>query len=66
IGGGLVGGLVTTGVPEEDAHYYDAQFRAGRSLVTVQARDRAAEARAILQHYGGHHRTTTPSSSAET
>ena len=63
IGGGLVGGLVTTGVPEEDAHFYDEQFRAGRSLVTVQARDRAAEAYAILQRHGGHDRTTLPSAS---
>jgi uncharacterized protein (TIGR02271 family) len=51
---GLVGALVGAGVPEEEAKYYEDEFRAGRTLVTVQANGRAAEARAILQRCGAY------------
>lgn len=54
VGGGLLGGLVTTGVPEDEARYYDEEFQSGRTLVTVKAGDRANEARAIIQRYGGY------------
>src|SRR5438128_4822924 len=32
-GGGLIGAL---GVPEEEAQYYDQEFRSGRAIVTVR------------------------------
>jgi len=52
--GGLLGALTGMGVPEEDARYYDEEFKGGRTLVTVKADDRYDEARAILHSHGGH------------
>jgi hypothetical protein len=50
--GGLIGALVGMGVPEEDAKYFDARFREGGTLVTVNAVDSTSEAVAILQRHG--------------
>jgi hypothetical protein len=49
--GGLVGALVGAGIPEEHAHYYQGEFEAGRTIVTVHADGRADDARAILRRY---------------
>ncbi len=49
--GGLVGALVGAGIPEEHAHYYQGEFEAGRTIVTVQADGRADEAKAALRRY---------------
>jgi hypothetical protein len=49
---GLVGALVGAGVPAHEAAHYQAEFDAGRTIVTVQADDRAAEATGILRHHG--------------
>ena len=46
---GLVGALVGAGIPEDEAQYYQGEFEAGRTIVTVQADGRADEARAILR-----------------
>jgi heat induced stress protein YflT len=51
--GGLIGALVGMGVPEEDAKYFDAGFRQGGTLVTVDAGDATSEAVTILQRNGG-------------
>jgi uncharacterized protein (TIGR02271 family) len=50
--GGLIGALIGMGVPEEEAHHYNREFEAGRTIVTVKADGRANEARSILQRYG--------------
>lgn len=50
--GTVLGGLIGLGVPEDDAAYYDEEFRTGRTLVTCQAGDLYAEAMAIMQRYG--------------
>jgi len=50
--GGLLGALVGMGVPEEDAQHFDKGFRAGGTLVTVAAGNRAEEARACLYESG--------------
>ena len=50
--GTVLGGLIGLGIPEDDAAYYDEEFRSGRTLVTVQAGDRQPEAVAILRRYG--------------
>jgi hypothetical protein len=50
--GGLLGALVGMGVPEEDAEHFDRGFRAGGTLVTVAAGDRAEEARTCLYESG--------------
>jgi len=46
--GGLIGALVGMGVPEEDARHFERGFQEGGILVTVQAGDRAEEAREAL------------------
>ena len=46
--GGLIGALVGLGVPEEDARHFDAGFREGGTLLTVDAGTRVADAAAIL------------------
>ena len=50
--GGLIGALVGMGVPEEDARYFDAGLRDGRTLLTVIGTDRAPQAVAILERHG--------------
>lgn len=52
-GGGIIGALTGVGIPEDEARYYDTEFRRGGIVVTVQARGRYDEARAILREYGG-------------
>lgn len=46
--GGLIGALVGLGVPEVDARHFDEGFRAGGTLVTVDAGPRTSQAVAIL------------------
>jgi hypothetical protein len=50
--GGLLGALAGLGVPEEDARHFDQGFRAGATLVTVNAGDRTEEARNCLYESG--------------
>jgi len=63
---GLVGGLIGLGIPEEEATYYDTEFQAGRTIVTVNANGRYDEATAILQRFQAYDFTTrdTAASSA--
>ena len=51
--GGIIGALTGAGVPEDEARYYDDEFRRGGIVVTVQARGRYDEARRIMHEYGG-------------
>ena len=50
--GGIIGALVGLGVPEADARHFDEGLRTGRTLVTVDAGPRTAEALAILNRHG--------------
>jgi len=50
--GWLVGGLAGLGIPREEAEYYEGQVQQGRTLVTVDAQGREAEARSILLRNG--------------
>jgi hypothetical protein len=52
--GALAGGLVKLGVPEEEAHWYEQEAHGGRTLVTVRAGTRAAEARELLRQFGAY------------
>ena len=45
-------GLIPFYDPFADAGYYDSEFQAGRTLVTVQADGRGQEASDIMQRYG--------------
>ncbi len=51
--GSLVGALVSTGVPEEDANYYAEGIRRGGTLVSVRTEDHLAdEAYDVMQRAG--------------
>lgn len=52
--GGLLGGLTALGVSDEDAKYYDEEFKAGRSLVAVKAEGRYDEVRERLRALGAY------------
>ncbi|OWK39745.1 general stress protein [Fimbriiglobus ruber] len=56
--GSVVGGLIGLGVPEDEASYYEEEFRSGRTLVTVRTENRAEEARSILNQHGAVQRET--------
>lgn len=62
--GGLVGWLSGQGIPEEEAREYESEFKAGRTLVTVQADGRYDEAVAILQRSGAATRAQTTTRAA--
>jgi uncharacterized protein (TIGR02271 family) len=57
---GLAGSLIGLGIPEDEANYYDQEFRAGRVLVTVDAGARFQEAQAILARNGGYDMRSAP------
>ena len=52
--GGLLGALIGLAIPEEDARYYQTEVETGRTLVTVQAGGRYAEAVDILRSNGAY------------
>jgi uncharacterized protein (TIGR02271 family) len=51
---GIAGLLIGMGIPEEEANYYESEFKAGRTLVTVNAENRYDEAVTIIRRHGGH------------
>jgi hypothetical protein len=55
--GGLAGALLGMGMTEEDATYYDSEFTQGRTIVTVDAGARAADAQRVLARHGGRNRS---------
>jgi len=61
---GLVGALIGGGVPEHEAKYYDEEFEAGRTIVTVTANGRATEATAILRRHGAYDMSSRGSTAA--
>ena len=62
--GGIVGALIGLGVPEEEAQYYEDEFKAGRTLVTVKADGRYNEAWTILSRNGAYDVATKPAGAA--
>jgi hypothetical protein len=61
---GLVGALVGAGVPEHEAKYYDSEFEAGKTIVTVNAGPRYDDASSILRMAGGYDMSTSRASAA--
>jgi len=51
---GVVGALIGAGIPENEAKYYNEEFEAGRTIVTVQTDGRADEATAIMRRHGAY------------
>jgi len=50
---GLVGALIGLGISEEDAAYYEGELKSGRTLVTVQAPEHAADIHDIIHRHNG-------------
>src|SRR5919199_5876931 len=64
-GGGLLGALTgSMGVPEEEARYYDQEFKSGRTIVTVKADGRYDEAQRILRDYDAYDVSSQPGGAA--
>ena len=64
---GIAGALVGLGIPQEEASYYENEFKSGRTLVTVKADSRYTEARDILRRHGAYdhdNRTAATATSA--
>ena len=62
---GVLGALIGMGIPEEEAGYYEDQFQAGRTIVTVKPEGRALDAMAILNRFGSYDRKTAPRPAGE-
>lgn len=54
--GALAGALIGMGVPEEEARFYEGEFTAGRTIVTVRAGSpmQFGQARDIMRRYGAY------------
>jgi len=63
---GLVGALIGAGVPEDEANYYENEFKEGRIIVTVQADGRADQASSILRARGAYDMSTRGSTTGAT
>lgn len=57
---GILGALIGLGIPEEEARYYEQEFKSGRTLVTVRAPGRYEEARDILRRHGAYDMANRP------
>jgi uncharacterized protein (TIGR02271 family) len=64
--GGIVGALVGLGIPEEEAEFYESEVKAGRTIVTVTAGDRANVAREIIRRHNGFDRNQSQSGTVPT
>lgn len=54
---GIGGALAGMGVSDDDAKYYEGEYQAGRTIVTVEAPN-PTEAQRILTQYGGYDRSS--------
>jgi len=55
---GLAGALIGMGIPKEDAEFYEGEFNEGRTIVTVNAGTKNAEALSIIRQFGGYDRSS--------
>jgi hypothetical protein len=51
---GLAGALIGLGIPEDEARFYEDEFRSGRYVVTVRAEHRYDQAADALRRHGGY------------
>jgi len=63
-GGGIIGALTGAGVPEDEARFYDEEFKRGGIVVSVTAPGRYGEAMSTLREYGARDTTTAGTSFA--
>jgi uncharacterized protein (TIGR02271 family) len=63
---GLGGALVGMGIPKDEAEYYESEFQAGRTIVTVTAPGRETEARSVMDRFGAYDRSSAEMSGSTT
>jgi uncharacterized protein (TIGR02271 family) len=51
---GLAGALIGMGIPEQEAQFYEEEFKSGRTVVTVKCDSRYDEAVAILRRHNAY------------
>jgi hypothetical protein len=51
---GIAGALIGLGMSEEDADYYEDEFKRGRTLLTVKAGAKEPIALQVIERHGGH------------
>jgi len=52
---GLAGALIGLGIPEDEAEYYEEEFKRGRTIVSVDAGMSYDEVVDVLQSHGAYH-----------
>jgi uncharacterized protein (TIGR02271 family) len=62
----LLDDLVKLGVPQDQAAYYESEYKADRAIVSVRADGREDEAARLLQTYGGYNSTNRDASTQGT
>ncbi len=55
---GIGGALAGLGVSDDDAKYYEGEFKSGRTIVTVHGAPNSGEAQTVLTQYGAYDRST--------
>lgn len=55
---GLGGALAGMGIPDDDADYYDQEFRKGRTIVTIHGSPDGSRAREVMTDFGGYDRSS--------
>jgi hypothetical protein len=55
---GIGGALAGLGISDDDAKYYEGEFKSGRTIVTVHGSPKAEQARGVLTRYGAYDRST--------
>lgn len=50
---GIGGALIGMGIPEEEATYYEGEYKRGRTLVTVHAGAKVGAAAQVIERHGG-------------
>lgn len=61
---GLAGALIGMGIPEEEAEYYENEFKSGRTIVSVKTKTRQNDARRILNQFSGYDMESRPDRAA--
>jgi hypothetical protein len=52
--GGIVGAMTGLGISEDEAKFYEQEFKAGKAIIAVQAGTRMIDARDIMRRHGGY------------
>jgi hypothetical protein len=58
---GIAGALIGLGISDEDASYYEDEFRAGKTIVTVRGGPNAAAVHSVFNQFGGYDRASSRS-----